>query len=325
MKRREFIAATAYACASPALFGQSAGRTARIGYIALPSSTPNERLAAFKQGMRELGYVEGRNFVVEYRSAEGKYERYPALAADLVRLKVDVIVADEGTEATLAAKNATATIPIVFTTVNDPVASGMVASLGRPGGNLTGLTIQSPDTTAKRLQVLKEILPAARRFVVLVNPANSSAATWLKDLPPAARTLKLELTVIEARTSAELDEAFAAIARKPPDGLVLFDDALYLAESRRIAAAAQRLKLPTIGGATLYADNGVLMSYGPNRLDMLRRSASFVDKILKGAKPADLPIEQPSKFDLAVNVQTAKALGITMPQSVLLRAAKVIE
>ena len=326
-KRRALLCAFAMtAIATPVVSpAQAPARIPRIGYIALPASTPNTRLAAFKQGMRELGYAEGKNFIVEYRSAEGKYDQYPRLAAELVRLKVDVILADDGTEATLAAKNATSTIPIVFTTVNDPVASGIVASLPRPGGNLTGLTIQSPDTTAKRLQVLKEVIPAAKRVVVLVNPGNSSAKAWLKELPAAARTLKLELTVVEARTSAELDGAFADIARKIPDGLVIFDDALFLAESARIATSATRLKLPAIGGSSLQADNGLLMSYGPNRLDMLRRAASFVDKILRGARPADLPIEQPSKFDLVVNVRTAKALGITIPPTVLLRADKVIE
>ena len=325
-RRKVLLALGAGVLAAPLVSrAQAPAGVPRIGYIALPSSTPNVRLAVFKEGMRELGYTEGKNFIVEYRSAEGKYDRYAALAAELVRLKVDVIVADEGTEATLAAKNATATIPIVFTTVNDPVATGIVASLARPGGNVTGLTIQSPDTTAKRLQVLKEILPAARRFVVLVNPGNSSAARWLKELPAAARTLKLELAVVEARTSAQLDDAFAAIGRRPPDGMVIFDDAMFLAESARIANSAARLKLPAIAGSSQLADHGVLLSYGPNRLDMLRRTASFVDRILKGAKPADLPVEQPSKFDLIVNLQTAKALGITVPQSVLLRAEKVIE
>lgn len=314
------------AIASPFVsLAQAPARISRIGYIALPSSSPNVRLAAFREGMRELGYTEGRNFIVEYRSAEGKYERYPALAAQLVRMSVDVIVADEGTEAVLAAKNATSAIPIVFTTVNDPVASGIVASLARPGGNLTGLTIQSPETTAKRLQVLKEILPAAKRIVVLVNPGNSSAKSWLKELPAAARLLKLELAVVEARTPAELDTAFATIARQAPHGMVIFDDAMFLAESARIGALATALKLPAIGGASLLTDNGVLVSYGPNRLEMVRRAATFVDKILKGAKPADLPIEQPSTFELLINMKTARALGITIPQSVLLRADKVIE
>lgn len=293
--------------------------------MALPSSTPNARLAAFKQGLRDLGYVEGKSFVIEYRSAEGKYERFPALAEELVRLKVDVILADDGTPSTLAAKNATRTIPIVFPALNEPVASGIVTSLARPGGNVTGLTLQSPDTTAKRLQVLKEIIPSAKRIVVLVNPSNSSAVPWLQELPVAAKKLRVELLVVEARSPGEIDTAFADIGRKGSDGLVIFDDTVFFAESSRIAALAARMKLPTIGGNSLVAESGGLASYGPNRLDLVRRSATFVHKILKGAKPADLPIEQASKFDLIINARTAKALGITFPQSILVRADKVIE
>jgi putative ABC transport system substrate-binding protein len=213
----------------------------------------------------------------------------------------------------------------VFTTVNDPVALGIVASLARPGGNVTGLSLQSPDTTAKRLQLLKEIVPGAKRVGVLVNPSNSSAVTWLKELPPAAKALGVELLIFEARSPADFDGAFAEITRMRIDGLIIFDDPMLQAAAAQIVIRAATLKLPTIAGHSVVPESGGLVSYGPDRLDMVRRAAILVDKILKGAKPAVLPVEQPSKFDLIVNLNTAKALGIKIPNSILVRADKVIE
>ena len=304
---------------------QRAGAIPRIGYMALPTSTPNVRLATFKQTLLELGYVEGSNVAIEYRSAEGKYDRFAAIAGELVRLKVNVILADDGTPSVIAARNATRTIPIVFTVVNDPVASGIVKSLGHPGSNVTGLALQSPETTAKRLQMLKEMVPAVRRVAVLVNPGNESMDVWRRDLPAAARKLDVELIVVEARTTSEIEAAFDNAVRTSADALIVFDDALFYAEAARIGSLATRGHLPVMGGNSVIAEAGCLASYGANRLDLVRRSAIFVDKILKGTSPADLPIEQASKFDLVINQKTAKALGLTIPQSLLLRADEVIQ
>lgn len=297
----------------------------RIGYMALPTSTPNVRLATFKHSLRELGYIEGKNFAIEYRTAEGKYDRFPVIAAELVRLKVNVIVADDGTPSVIAARNATGSIPIVFTVINDPVASGIVKTLGRPGANITGLSLQSPETTAKRLQMLKEILPGARRVAVLVNPGNESMNVWRQDLPAAAAKLKVELIVEEARSANEIETALDRAVQKAADALIVFDDGLFYAEAARIGSLASRSRLPVMGGNSVIAEAGCLASYGANRLDLVRRSALFVDKILKGASPGDLPVEQASKFDLIINVKAAKALGIAIPSAVLLRADKVID
>lgn len=296
-----------------------------IGYMALPTSTPNVRLATFKQSLREFGYIEGKNIVIEYRTAEGKYDRFPVIAEELVRLKVNVIVADDGTPSVIAARNATRSIPIVFTVMNDPVASGIVKTLGRPGGNVTGLSLQSPETTAKRLQMLKEILPRARRVAVLVNPGNESMNVWRQELPAAAAKLKVELIVEEARSAGEIDAAFDRTVKKAADAMIVFDDGLFYAEAARIGSLASRSRLPVMGGNSVIAEGGCLASYGANRLDLVRRSALFVDKILKGASPGDLPIEQALKFDLIINLKAAKALGIAIPSAVLLRADKVIE
>lgn len=326
-KRRELlIALGASALAVP--LGSSAqqqGRVWRIGYMALPTSTPNVRLATFKETLRDLGYVEGKNVAIEYRSADGQYERFAALAEELVRLKVDVIVADDGTPSVVAARNATRSIPIVFTVINDPVASGIVKTLAHPGTNVTGLALQSPETTAKRLQLLKEIVPAVHRVAVLVNPGNESVSAWRQDLPAAARKLDVELMVEEARTTSEIEAAFDRAVRMVADAMIVFDDGLFYAEAARIGLLATRNRLPVIGGNSVIAEAGCLASYGANRLELVRRSALFVDKILKGASPADLPIEQASKFDLVINQRTAKALGLTIPQSLLLRADEVIQ
>jgi putative ABC transport system substrate-binding protein len=327
-RRKLVIALGAGALAAPfALCAQQLAKPFRIGFLVFPSSSSNARFAAFKQGMRDLGYVEGKNFVIDYRSAEGNFERFPALITELVKLQVDVIVADDGTPTVLAAKKVTRTIPIVFSTVADPVAQGIVESLARPGGNVTGLSLQSTDTSGKRLEFLKQIVPGAKRFAFLANPSNASATPTLRELETAAKILGVELLLFEVRSVAEFDHAFDEIARKRMSGLVILDDPMLTAtaELSRIVTLAAKLKLPTIGGNSLLPDVGGFASYGPNRLDLLRRTATYVDKILKGAKPADLPVEQPTKYDLVVNLKTAKAFGIKVPDSILVQATKVIE
>jgi putative ABC transport system substrate-binding protein len=304
---------------------QSPAAFPRIGYMALPTSTPNVRLATFRQALRELGYVEGKNIAIEYREAGGKYDRFPAIAEELVRLKVRLIVADDGTPSVIAARNATRTTPIVFTVINDPVASGVVKTLRRPGGNVTGLSLQSPETTAKRLQMLTEILPAARQVAVLVNPNNESMNVWQQELPAAAGQLNIVLVVEEARAAEEIDAAFERTMRKSADAMIVFDDGLFYAEAARIGALSSRHRLPVMGGNSIIAEGGCLASYGANRLDLVRRSAVFVDKILKGANPGDLPVEQVLKFDLVLNLKTAKSLNVVIPPAVLLRADKIIE
>jgi putative ABC transport system substrate-binding protein len=328
MKRRELIVALGLCVLAAPLVSHAQTPTGvpRIGFMQ-DSATPfnKARFEAFRQGLRELGYVEGKTVVIEYRNAEGKFDRLPALAAELLGLKVNIIVADGGAVTALAAKGATRTVPIVFPAVADPVSTGLVANLARPGGNLTGLSLQSPDTAGKRLQLLKEIVPRAKRIAFLVNPSNTSTAAVLREVQTASRTLGLEVQVVEAQAPAEFDVAFAEIARKRADALIVFPDSMFVAQSARIAALAAKLKLPTMGDNSALPESGGLVSYGANRLDMLRRAAIVVDKILKGAKPATLPVDQPSKFDLILNLKTAKALGLTIPPAVLLRADKVIE
>jgi putative ABC transport system substrate-binding protein len=324
MVTRRLFCALAIVFALP-VRGQTQSTFPRIGYMALPTSTPNVRLATFKQALRDLGYVEGRNVTIEYRSAEGSYERFPAIAEELVRLRVNVIVADDGTPSVIAARNATRTIPIVFTVVNDPVASGIVKALAHPGANVTGLALQSPETTAKRLQMLKELVPAVRRVAVLLNPGNESMDVWRQQLPLAARKLDVQLIVEQARTNSEIDAAFDRALRAAADSMIVFDDALFYAQAARIGALAATHRLPVMGGSSTIPEGGCLASYGANRLALVQRSALFVDKILKGASPAELPIEQASKFELVINAKAARLLGIEIPRAVLLRADKVIE
>jgi putative ABC transport system substrate-binding protein len=298
----------------------------RIGFLRQSrSSVMRLRFDAFRQGLRDLGYLEGKTIVIEERSADEQYERLPSLAAELVRLNVDVIVADGGTPTIMAAKNATSTIPIVFPTVGDPVAQGLAKSLSRPGGNLTGLSLQSADAAGKRLEFIKQVVPQAKRIVFLTNPVNASSAPILRGMQSAAQKFAIELDVVEARSPAEIDEAFAVIRHKRADAVALLSDQMFIDQASRISILAAQLRLPTIGEHNVVPESGGFASYGPDRLDMLRRAAGYVDKILKGAKPADLPIEQPVKFELVINRGTAKALGLTLPQAVLLRADRVIE
>ena len=311
--------------APPAAAAQQPGKVHRIGI--LPSGPISARWhlwEAFRQGLRDLGYVEGQNMLLVVRSPEERPERLPELAVELVRLKIDIIVTG-GTPATLAAKQATATIPIVMPVSGDPVESGLVASLARPGGNVTGFSVIAPELAGKRLQLLKEVVPGASRVAVLSNPTTPFAALVVKETQAAARALGVQLQSLEVRTPDDIDRAFEATIRGRASGVIVPEDPLILSHRARIAALAAKSRLPAIYGFRESVDAGGLMSYAANFSDLYRRSATLVDKILKGAKPADLPVEQPTRFELVINLKTAKALGLTIPQSVLIRADQVIE
>jgi putative ABC transport system substrate-binding protein len=274
--------------------------------------------------MRELGYVEGENLAIEWRSADGMLERLPALAAEMARLKVDVIVV-AGTLATSAAQKATATIPIVFGAVSDPVASGFVNSLARPGGNITGLSNILSDISPKHFELLLEISPGLSRVAVLANPANASHAAIQKSVQAAAQSAKVKALFVEARTAQEIESAFVTIARESAGAVIVVLDPFFNQQRRQIAELAAKNRLASINAYQDFAQAGGLMSYGENLAESFRRAAAYVDRILKGAKPGDLPVEQPMKLELVINGKTAKALGITIPQSVLLRADRVID
>jgi putative tryptophan/tyrosine transport system substrate-binding protein len=305
---------------------QPAGKVHRIGYLGVTSPSSAARsIEAFRDGLRDLGWIEGQNIVIDYRFAEGRFDRLPDLAGDLVRLKVDVIAAG-ATPGPVAAKNATGTIPIVMIMAGDPVGVGLVASLARPGGNVTGISYSvGVESIGKALQLLKEAVPKARLVAVLSNPANQAHALVIRDMKVAALSLGVPLHFLEARGPDELDGAFAAMAKERVGALLVAPDGVFLRERARLADLATKNQLPSMHGQREYVEAGGLMSYGPSAVAAYRRAASFVDKILKGAKPADLPVEQPTKFDLAINVRTAKALGLTIPSSVLLQADQVIE
>jgi putative ABC transport system substrate-binding protein len=279
---------------------------------------------AFRQGLRELGYVEGQNITIEYRFPEWKYERLPGLAADLVRLKVDVIVA-ASPPATEAAKQATSTIPIVFTVSGDPVAEGFVASLARPGGNITGLSTIGPDLVGKQLEMLKGVAPKVSRVAVLQNPKQPSHARAVRQAEGAARALGMQLQVLEAHTPSEIESAFAAMSSQRAGGVLVLRDAVFRAQRAQIVALAAKSRLPAVFGLREEAEAGGLIAYGASVPEMFRRAATYVDRILKGAKPAELPVEQPTKFELVINLKTAKALGLTIPPSLLAQADQVIQ
>ena len=303
---------------------QQAGKVWRIGYLDQGSTAGNgPYFKAFRNGLRDLGWVEGKNITLDIRFAEGKTEQLPALAAELVRLKVDLI-ATSSTPAALAAKQATATIPIVIGFVADPVGSGVVSSLARPGGNITGWTHLGVELRGKYLELLKEAVPGAMRFGVLWNPANPAHRPSMGAIEAAARRLKVELYPVSAQEPKELESAFSALAAKRVEALVVFPDGMFLAQTSVIVGLAARRRLPALYGVREYAEAGGLMTYGTSLVDMFRLSASFADKILKGAKPGDLPVEQPTKFELVINLKTAKTLGLTIPPSVLGRADEVI-
>ena len=295
----------------------------RIGFLE-PLVRDSDRYRAFLQGLRELGYVEGKNIAIEARFADGKLERLPALAEELVKLKVDIIVT-QSTPGVRAARQASAMTPIVMVGVSDPVGSGIVASLARPGGNITGLSTISSDLSPKLLEMLKTAVPKVSGVAMLVNPANSSTAIALKNIQAAAPQISLTISPFEARTPGEIDDAFAAMARQGLGAVVVPGDPFFRRQVDKIAGLALRYKLPLASPNLETAEAGGLLSYGANAADIYRRAATYVDKILKGAKPADLPVEQPTKFELVLNMKTARALGVTIPPAVLFRADQVIE
>ena len=304
---------------------QPAGKVYRIGCLMSPSSSSERaRVEAFRQGLRDLGYAEGRNIVIEYRYADGKAERLPALAAELVRLKVDLILT-AGDFGIRAAKGATTTIPIVVALAGDLVGPGYVANLARPGGNITGLTTGPQLLSQKRLELLKTAFPKVVRVALFWNPGNAVNVTALKETEAAAQALGVRVLAVEVRRAEDLEGAFQGALRDRADAVIGIGDTVLVFHRRRIVDFAAKNRLPAMYSLQEYMDDGGLMMYGPNVADMYRRSAAFVDKILKGAKPADLPIEQPTKFNFIINLKTAKALGLTIPPMVLGRADQVIE
>jgi putative ABC transport system substrate-binding protein len=324
--RRVFVGSlTGSLLAAPlATDAQQAGKVYRIGYLSAPTRESVEHvLQVFLRALRELGWVEGQNLIIEYRWAEGKIERLPALAAELVQRKVDLIVAP-ATSAALAAKNATSNIPIVMIFPINPVETKLVASLARPGGNVTGTTFTpTPEIFGKQLELLKEAIPRASRVAILSNPAEANFPRVLKEVEAAARSLRVQLQRLDARGPEEFDSAFAAMARERADGLLVLGN--FISHRTRLTELAAKHHLPTMHGQGEYVAAGGLMAYGVKMADFVGRAAGYVDKILKGAKPADLPVEQPTKFELVINLKTAKALGLTIPQSLLQRADEVIQ
>jgi ABC-type uncharacterized transport system substrate-binding protein len=326
MKRRDFItllggAAAAWPLAARA---QQPTKLPTIGFLGTITPAVQIRWTeAFVQRLRELGWIEGRTIAIEFRWAEGRSERAAEIIAEFVQQKVDVIVAG-GTEYVLAAKQATSVIPIVFPNVGDPVGSGLVASLARPGGNATGLSIQGTDTVGKRVELLRDVIPSLRRLAIMANVDNSAVVLEMRQVQAVARTLGLEVTTLEIRGAEDISPALEALKSRA-DALYICPDPLTSTHRVRINTLALSTRLPTISGVREYVEAGGLMSYGPNFPDLFRRAADFVDKILRGAKPTDLPVEQPTRFDLIINLTTAKALGLEIPPTVLARADEVIE
>lgn len=327
MNRRDAVVALIALGAAPlASLAQQQGKVWRVGFLALRpvDSLDSDYYGGFSQGMRELGYVEGKNLVIEWRSADNRSERLPGLAAELVRLKVDVILA-AGAQSVGAAQKATTTIPIVMGSINDPVGGRFIQSLARPGGNITGLSNISVDLAAKHVELLLSIVPRASRIAVLVNLSNSGHPKNLDNIRAAAKGAGVTIVPLDVRSPQEIEKAFSSMIRESAAAVIVTSDAFLNSQSRRIAELAARNRLPAIGSLVEYAEAGGLMSYGQNRTELYRHAASYVDKIFKGAKPADLPVEQPVKLELVINLKTAKAVGVTIPTSVLLRADRVIE
>ena len=305
---------------------QPIGKVPRIGWLGGPTRESAEVFTReFRQGLKDLGWVEGKNIVIEWRFAGGRAERLPELAAELVRLRVDLIVVPS-TPTALAAKSATSTIPLVTVGGNDPVGLGLAASLARPGGNVTGLTAMlGPEIAGKQLELLREAVPKVPRVAALWNPATPGNTLGLKEAEIAARALGVELQLLEARSLNDFDGAFAAMSAKRAGGLLVLADVMFVTHRARLAELATKSRLPAMYSQREYVDDGCLMSYGPVLSDNFRRAATYVDKILKGAKPADLPVERPTKFELVINRKAAKAIGLTIPQSLLLRADQVLD
>jgi putative ABC transport system substrate-binding protein len=326
MNRRAFIATATAILASPlAAEAQQAAKVPRIGFLGNSTAAREANLVGpFREGLRELGYVEGRSILIEYRWAEGKYERFPALIAELIAQKVDVIVA-AGTPAALAHKKATTSVPFVMVAVGDPVGTGLVASLARPGGNITGLTSIAAELEGKRLELLREAIPKLSYIAVLWNPASPFSVVAEKEVQAAAQVLRMRVQSLGVRAPKELEDAFAAIVRERPGALLVLADRVFLHDRARIVDFEAKHRLPGVYAYRELVEAGGLMSFGPSYAGMHRRAAYYVDKILKGAKPADLPVEQPIKFELVINLKAAKTLGLTIPPSLLQRADQVIQ
>jgi putative ABC transport system substrate-binding protein len=330
IRRREVITLLGGASAAPSLLwpravrAQQAAKRPTLGFLgASTASASSQRIAAFVQRLHELGWIEGRNITIEYRWAEGRNERSAEIAAEFVRLKVDVIVA-AATLGVVAARQATSVIPIVFSATADPVGTGLVASLARPGGNATGLSLQQTDLAGKRVELLREVLPNLRRLGILANVDNPNIALEVSEVQAAGRTLGLEIATFEIRRAQDIAPAFEALEGRA-DALYVANNPLLSTYLVRVITLALTARLPTMHGSREWVDGGALMSYAPSFVDQYRRSADYVDKILRGTKPADIPVEQPTKFELVVNLTTAKALGLTIPETFLVRATEVIE
>ena len=330
MKRRTFLALLpgSLLAAPLAAEAQPPAKVARIGFLTTGSLPETQmELDAFRQGLREHGYLERQNIVIEYRAADGQFERLPGLATELMRLRLDLIVA-AATPSARAAQQATTTMPIVAIAMGDPVGDGLVTSLARPGGNITGTTFLGPELVPKRLELLKEALPGASRVAILWHPGAFGERTMsdmLKETEASARALGLQLQLVAVQGPDEFDRVFSTMTRRRADALVLFPSVMLFRERSRLVALSAKHRLPSLFNAREFVELGGLMGYGANLPDLIRRTAIYVDKILKGAKPADLPVEQPTKFELVINLKTAKALGLTIPPSLLLRADQVIE
>jgi putative tryptophan/tyrosine transport system substrate-binding protein len=327
MERRTLVVGTVALLAAPLVAkAQSSGKVPRVAYLnASSAANATGVVEAFRQGLRELGYIEGQNILIEYRWADGRFDRLPALATELVRLTVDVIVAPN-TPAALAAKNATSTIPIILVTSGDPVGSGLVASLARPGGNVTGLSLTPTlAITGKQLELLKQAFSTLSHVAVLANPTNPPTADLVTETELAARSLGVRLRVVQVREPKQFDDAFSTMKNERVSALLVIPDPLVNDSRGQIVAFAATNRLPAIYPYRTFVDAGGLMSYGVDLFDLSRRAATYVDRILKGAKPAELPVEQPTKFELVVNLKTARALGLTIPPAVLARADEVIQ
>jgi putative ABC transport system substrate-binding protein len=326
VKRRDFITLLGGAAAWPLAAGaQQPARVPRIGFLGNSTAALEANLVEpFRDGLRELGYEEGRNVLIDYRWAEGDYQRFPALIAELIALQVDVFVT-AGTPAALAVKKATTSIPLVMVAVGDPVGTGLVASFARPGGNSTGLTSLTPELEGKRLELLREVVPKLSYVAILWNPDNAYMITTEREVQAAAKVLRMKVLSLGVRTPEELDTAFASILREQPGALNVLADRLFLHNRTHIVDFALHHRLPGVHAYRELVLAGGLMSYGPSYADMHRRAAIYVDKILKGVKPADLPVQAPTKFELVINLKTAKALGLTVPPTLVALADEVIE
>ena len=317
------VAVIVFAICGAAAQAQQA-KVARIGFVvAGPASSVSSRVEAFRQGLRQLGYVEGKNIVVEYRYGEGKLDRLPVFVADLIKLKVDVLVSS-GSQVTLPATQATSTIPIVMAQDNDPIGSGFIASFAKPGGNVTGLVNLAAELSAKQIELLKETVPKLKRVAVLRDPSEPGSPRTEKETVLAAQGFAVQTQFTEIKNPGDIEPAFKAIGSKRPDALLVMTGALANANRKQIVGLAAKSRLPTMYQRAEYVEDGGLMAYGVNINDMYRRAAIYVDKILKGAKPGELPVEQPTKFDLLFNLKAAKQIGLTIPPNVLVRADKVI-